>query len=484
VRQVRGLGAGHPWREPIGIRSRARDATPMSLLRVLGTAFGVAVIIGNTIGVGILRTPGEVAEQLPTVPLFLAVWLVGGLYAMLGALTLAELGAMVPRSGGQYVFVRRALGPYPGFVVGWSDWISTCGSMAAIAIVLGEYTGPLIAPLAGRAAYTAIAVVIAFALLQWRGIRIGDAVQQGMSLIKALALLGLAAVALILPGAAGPLDIARTAAAAPPITGGAAVTTAAVIAAAPAGLALGAAIIIALQSVIYTYDGWTGPIYFGEEVKEPGRDIPRAMIGGVLLVIVIYLSLNVAFLRVVPIGDMAGDPFVAATVAARVLGPSGDTVIRVLMILSMLAAVNAIQLMASRVPYAMSRDGMLPARLMKVNEGGTPVPSLLLGTTVTIAFIATNTFETVLALLAFFFVLSYTLSFTSLFVLRRRERDTSRPFRTPAYPWVPGIVLAGSVAFLTGAIAGDRENSVRALLLLAASYPVYRVVRRVARPRD
>jgi basic amino acid/polyamine antiporter, APA family len=429
------------------------------LLKVLGVAFGVAVIIGNTIGMGILRTPGEVAARLPSVPLFLGVWVLGGAYALLGALSLSELGAMLPRSGGQYVFVRRALGAYPGFVVGWSDWLSTCGTMAAISMVMGEYIGPLVPALAGREAYTAAVVVVAFGLLQWRGVRVGDATQQITSLLKTVALFALALAILFL---------ARSGPGAP--------THATV--AVPTGLAFAGAVVVALQSAIYTYDGWTGPIYFGEEVRQPGRDIPRAMIGGVLLVLAIYLALNAAFLRVVPIGDMAGDPFVAATAAATVFGPAGDTIIRVLMIVSMVAAVNACQLMASRVPLAMSRDGLLPERVTRVNAGGTPVTSLVLGTLAALAFIATGTFDAVLALLAFFFVANYTLSFVSLFVLRRREPDLPRPFRVPGYPWLPAIALVGSVAFLVGAVLGDRTNSLRALALLALSLPAYLWARR------
>jgi basic amino acid/polyamine antiporter, APA family len=440
-----------------------RAATAGRLLKVLGVAFGLAVVIGNTIGMGILRTPGVVAAQLPSVPLFLGIWVAGAVYALLGALSLAELGAAYPRSGGQYPFVRRALGRYPGFVVGWSDWLSTCGSVAAVSIVLGEYAGPLLPALAGREAYTASAVVVAFALLQWLGIRIGDAAQQFTSLLKAVALIALALVALALGGGEAAGAAADVAAAPSP--------------AVPAGLLLAAAVVVALQSAIFTYDGWTGPIYFGEEVKDPGRDIPRAMIGGVLLVLAIYLALNIAFLRVVPIEEMAGDPFVAATAAARLFGPNGDTIIRVLMIVSLIAAVNALQLMASRIPYAMGRDGLLPARLTRVNTGGTPVTALFTGTAIALAFIATNTFDTVLALLAFFFVANYALSFASVFVLRR-EPDVPRPFRVPGYPWVPGIALAGSVAFLVAAVLGDRANSVRALALLALSLPVYLLVRR------
>src|SRR5205085_8572955 len=141
------------------------------LLRVLGVAFGLAVTVGMTIGMGILRTPGEVAARLPDARLFMLAWLLGGLYVLLGAVSVAELGTMMPRSGGQYVYVRHALGAYPGFIVGWSDWLSTCGTIAAVALVIGEYAGALTPRLAGREVPLALAGTLAFALLQWRGVR-------------------------------------------------------------------------------------------------------------------------------------------------------------------------------------------------------------------------------------------------------------------------------------------------------------------------
>src|SRR5215208_3922991 len=140
------------------------------LLRVLGVGFGLAVIIGNTIGAGIFRTPGNIAEQLPHPWLFLGVWIIGGCYALLGAISLAELGAMIPRSGGQYVFARYAMGEYAGFIVGWSDWISSCGSTAAVALVIGTFSGALFPALNGYTKTVATAVAITFAFLQWRGI--------------------------------------------------------------------------------------------------------------------------------------------------------------------------------------------------------------------------------------------------------------------------------------------------------------------------
>lgn len=161
------------------------------LLRVLGVSFGLAVAIGNTIGAGILRTPGDVAAQLPTVWLFLAVWVAGGLYALLGAISMAELATMMPRSGGQYVYAQRALGSYAGFVVGWSDWIGTCGSTALVSMVIGEYAGALIPSLATRGKAVAVFVTVAFALLQWRGVRWGSSTQQLTTLLKALAFIAL-----------------------------------------------------------------------------------------------------------------------------------------------------------------------------------------------------------------------------------------------------------------------------------------------------
>ncbi|MEO8803803.1 MAG: APC family permease [Rudaea sp.] len=444
--------------------SATLQAPPVStsghLLRVLGLAFGLAALIGNSIGMGILRTPGEIAAQVHSAPWFLLIWVLGATYALLGALSLAELGAMQPRSGGIYPLVHDALGPFAGFVAGWTDWIGTTGSIAAVAIVLGEYSGPLIPGLEGHAAASACVVVIGFALLQWRGIRVGNVAQLITSSIKGVALIALAVAALVLVVPSAPATNVPTA-----------------TAVAPVGLALFAAVVVGLQSAIYTYDGWTGPLYFGDEIQNPGREIPRSMIGGVILVLLIYLGLNLAFLRVVGIDAMAGDPFVAATMASRLFGPAGDTVLRILTVISLFASVNALQLMGSRVPYALSRDGLLPPWFANVNKGGTPLPALLAGTAVALAFILTGTFDTVLALLAFFFVANYALAFIALFVKRRREPDVSRPFRVPGYPFVPALALIGSLVFLAAAIWSDLRHSEIALVLLGLSWPAYRMLR-------
>jgi APA family basic amino acid/polyamine antiporter len=437
------------------VSAAARPPTRGRLLQVLGVSFGIAVVVGNTILVGILRTPGDVAARLPTPGLYLGIWVLGGLYALLGALSLAEPGAMVARSGGQYVLVRRGLGEYPGFVVGWSDWLSTAASFSLGAMVFAEYLEPLVPALAGRQVFVAVGVVLGFGLMLWRGIRIADLTQQVLSALKALAFGTLIGVCLLVPvPAAAPVAPAA-------LAGGAALVT---------------AMVLALQSVIFTYDGWNGPLYFGQEVRNPGRSIPRAMVVGVLVVIVIYVLLNLAFLRVLGVGAMAGDPFVAASAGRAIFGDRGDLVIRGLVLVSILGGVNACALMAPRVLVAMSGDRLLPERCEAVSASGTPVMAHWATVGAAIGFIVTGTVSTVLALCAFFFVLNYLMSFLSVFALRRKEPDTPRPFRVPGYPFTTGLAALGSVAFLLGSVVTDWGNSSKSLLLLAVSWPVYRAV--------
>jgi len=431
------------------------------LLRVLGLGFGLAVIIGNTIGAGIFRAPGEIAGHLPHPWIFLAIWVAGGLYALLGAIALAELGTMIPRSGGQYTFSRYALGEYAGFIVGWSDWLSTCGSCAAVSLVIGGFAGALFPVLNGtaRAAAVAVLVAIVFAVLQWRGIVWGSTVQNLTSLVKALAF-----VVLILAGFA---------------LGGGGSFTVATSSTVPVGLALVVPLVLSLQSVVYTYDGWSGVIYFSEEVAEPARNIPRSLFGGIFAIIAIYLLVNLALLYVLPITNIAGQDFAAGVAAEQIFGKHGDTIFRTITILSMLSGINAYHLMATRVLFAMSRDGLFARQAATVNEGGTPAVALFLSAAVAVLFIVFGrTFEKVITVLAFFFVANYTLSFISVFVLRWREPEKARPYRAWGYPFTTALALLGSILFLVGAVLSDTRNSVYALLLLGVSYPVFRLVRR------
>jgi len=432
------------------------------LLRVLGVGFGLAVTIGGTIGMGILRTPGEVANQLPTPTLFMGVWILGGVYALLGAVSVAELGAMIPRSGGFYVFAHRALGNYAGFVVGWSDWLSTCGTLAVISLVVGEYTSDLIAPLAGQTKIIAIFVALLFAALQWRGIRWGSLTQNITSALKAL-IFAAFAVAAFTHGKRPAAEAALVA---------------------PHGVALFAAMIVALQSVLYTYDGWYGVIYFGEEVRHPKRDVLASMFGGVLAVIAIYFLVNLAVLRVLTMSQIGGSNLAVGAATSAIFGAYGGAAISILAILSLLSTINAYTLTGPRILYAMTADRLLPHHAAKVNKGGTPTVTLLLSTIAALLFILRG-FKEVLDALAFFFVANYTMAYISVIVLRWREPDLQRPYRVWGYPWTTVIVLIGSVAFLAGAVITDvinhTKDSVHALVILAVSYPLYLIAKLVSR---
>ena len=450
--------------------------------------FGIAAAIGNTIAAGIVRTPGDIARLLPNPWLFLLVWILGGLYALLGASSLAELGAAIPRSGGQYNFSRRALGEYGGFVVGWSDWLSTCGTNAAVAIVIGEYSLAFVPglqagsrPLLVKA--IAVSILLFFAVLQWRGVKWGSGVQLATAALKTGAFVVLVAACFVLGGHLR--EVAAAAAVPPPPL--------------PAGWLLVIGFMLALQNVIYTVDGWDGIIYFSEEIKQPGRDVPRAIFGSVFSIMGIYLLLNAAVLYVLPMSEISGNEFALGAAANRVLGHYGDPVIRIIMIVSLLSCINACQMFCTRTLYAMSCDRLFFRQAARVNPGGTPVVALFLSTLVGITFIL-GSFERVIAMLSIFFVANYTLSYTSLFVLRRREPDMPRPYRAWGYPWTTAIALAASATFLIVAFGAEWQsnlprindlrswwaslstnNSLLTVLLLALSYPLFRILKWASR---
>ena len=438
------------------------EAAPAAgrLQRSVGVWFGVAVGVGSMIGAGILRAPAQVAAQLPSPGLVVAAWLIGGAYALLGANAIAELACISPRSGGQYVFVRRALGGYPGFLVGWNDWISTIGSVAAIAIVEAEAIGALVPPLAP---YKIVVAEMAFAittLVLLRGLRESDRTQRTTSLVKALVLLALVGACLVWRLVGG-----TPAAATQPL-------------ATPQGLSLLAAMAVALQGIIFAYDGWTSVIYFSGEVQNPARAIPRALVGGLLATIVLYVLLNLAFLLVLPLDAMAASPLAASSAAAVVFGANGGLLVQLLIALALPSALVANTLCASRVGLVLGQDRLAPASLGRVNAGGTPSTALVASSLIGALLLLSGTFERIIAICAFLFVASYAMSFLSVFVLRRREPDVPRPYRAWGHPWTTGIVLLGSVVFLGSTLVADPRGAAIVGVLLVASYPAYRLISR------
>jgi APA family basic amino acid/polyamine antiporter len=427
------------------------------LRRILGVGFGLAVIIGSALGIGILRTPGLVAAQLSSPSTILAVWIIGGIYTLVGSVCFTELGTMLPRAGGYYVYARRAFGDTVGFGVGWTDWLTYCAVLGYVSIGIGEFIAVLVPTLAGAVKVLAVTALVAFVLLQWMGLRVSSRFQEITSALKFFAFLALVVLCLAVSS---------------PAMSGSPTASAALPAATFTGF------VVALQSVAITYGGWQSALYFTEEDRDPAHNLPRSMIGGVLLVIVIYLLVNVALLAVLPMADLARSTLPAADAAQRVVGGRGGQIITVLSLISLPPLLNAIMMIGTRILFAMGRDGLLWSRTAAVNARGTPGVATMVTTAVAVGLIATGTFQRLVAMVSFFLAANYCVCCLALIVLRRREPALIRPFRAWGYPWSAGIVLLGAAAFVSGTLAGDTRNGVAALVLLVVG-----IIGRAAVPR-
>jgi APA family basic amino acid/polyamine antiporter len=419
-----------------------KSETSGQLRRVLGIGFGLAVSIGGTIGVGILRTPGLVAEQLHLPSAILLLWVAGGIYTLLGASCLTELGLMLPRAGGFYVYVRRAFGDTAGFAVGWTDWLMYCSVLGYLSIAIAEFIAALSLIPGGAIRFAAVMILLSIVALQWLGIRVSSQFQEVTTSLKCIAFLVLVSACLLVP--AGEYASKYI----------------------PASMTF-SGLTVALQAIIITYAGWQSPLYFIEEDQDPARNLPRTMIGGVLSVIGIYLLVNIALLKVLPISELSGATLPAADAARVIAGSHGRNLIILLSVISLVPLLNAVAMMGTRVIFGMGRDQLFWSRTSSVNPGGTPDTATLLTAAVAVGLIATGTFQRLIAMTSFFLVANYSLCCISLFVLRHREPDLPRPYQAWGYPWSVWLVAAGSMSFLIGTLAGDMFNGLAALGLLA-----------------
>jgi APA family basic amino acid/polyamine antiporter len=425
------------------------------LLRVLGAGFGLAVVIGGTVGLGILRSPAVVAEHAGSAAMSLMLWGLGGLYALLAAASYADLATSIARSGGVYVYARSAMGNGGGFLFGWADVFSTCSSSAFAALGFAEFAGLLWPGLQQWKTTLAVLAIAVFTAVQWRGVRLGSVVEQAGASIKAVLFLGVIAGLLFLAPAAPPA------------------------ASAGVGVVLpgAVALVLALQLVLGAYDGWAGGIYFTGEDRDPARNPPRAILGGLLLVILIYLLMNLALLRVLPFNELAASPLPVADAARRWLGESGATLVTAIAAISLLPLLGGTLMVSARIAHAMACDGLLPARLADVNPRGTPAPALLgvAGAALVLVFASGGVLNLMLGVGAFFAVFTYVGGFVSLLVLRHRHPELPRPFRAWCYPWSTWLVLAGGLGLLVGVVIGAPRDSLIAVGVLCMAWPVYRL---------
>jgi APA family basic amino acid/polyamine antiporter len=447
-----------------GTAALAHDAaasSPRQLTRRLGLWSAAAVLVGSTIGSGIFRSPAGIANRLPGPLPMLGVWVIGGLFALCGALTLAEVAGALPETGGLYVFIREGWGRLPAFLFGWAELsVIRAAALGAVSTTCAEYGFRLFGLDPAAPAHVwpvhlvAAGAIAVTAFFNYRGLRWGSAVQNLTAVAKYGGLLFVVLVALAVGLRA---------------TGGHFTP------AAPTGSFGIAPFGLALVSVLWAFDGWADLSFVAGEVANPRYTLPRALIGGTIAVIVIYLLANVAYLAVLPIEQIRVSKLVAADVAERVLGATGALFVAGTVVLSTFGTLNGSLLTSPRIFFAMAADGMLVRRVADVHPRyGTPYVAIALSATLGIVFVLMRTFEQLADTFVTAIVPFYALGVASVFSLRRK-RGYNPSFRVPLYPFVPGLFVLATAYLLANALIdpSSRWATAAVLAIVLAGIPVY-----------
>lgn len=428
----------------------------IKLKKVLGVAFGISIVVGGTIGAGILRTPGSIAALLPNKILILSCWVLTGLYILLSASSYAELTTMLPKAGGAFNYIKRAFGTYAGFTTGWFDYLLNMLAPPFFCVVLGEYTILLFPQLHDYGKAIAILFLTAFTLINLPGVKSGSNTQQVTSILKVVLLLILIGGCFL----AKPVHYQN-------------------LPNAPATMFSGAIVIAffkAMQLILSTYDGWMSVSFFAEEDSDPGKNIPRSYFIGALTIIILYVLINAAVLYVVPISTLAKSPLAAADAAAVAFGSWSGTLINIIAIFSIISILNAYMMIPSRILFGLSREGFFIPHVMAINKGGTPYYALLISYVLTILLILTNSYEQLFSLAAVMLTVVTAFSFASLLRLRINEPDLPRPYKAWGYPYITIFVLAVTLVLFTGFAISDLRSFLIVAALFGLSYPFYRLI--------
>ena len=434
------------------------DAWGERLPRHLGLWSVIAVLVGSTIGSGIFRVPAGVAARLEDPGPVVLAWVIGGLIALCGALTLAELAGALPRSGGVFAYLLEAFGPLPAFLFGWSELtVIRAAALGAIATIFAEYFGYFVPLTPNQVQYLAAAAIVVIGFLNWLGVRNAAAFMNLVTALKYGALAGLTLLAFT----AGQGSVSHFT---PAWTGGLSLSL------------LGTALI----SIMWTYDGWADASFMGGEVKDPGRTLPLALIIGTGAIVVLYLLLNFAYIYLVPLPEMAQSPLIAATAAGRIglFGGAGGAVVSGVVMISAIGALTGSMMTGPRIFFAMADRGLFFRTIARVSPRfQSPSVAIWLATVLGVVYVLFNDFQQ----LADKFILGiwpfYALAVASVFVLRRTRPDLVRPYRTWGYPVVPVLFLLASLGMVVNALWTDPLNTGVTFAIILAGIPVYLVWR-------
>jgi basic amino acid/polyamine antiporter, APA family len=430
--------------------------------RAVGLFNAVAVSVGVTVGSGIFRVPATVAGQLPDAGSIILCWVAGGLIALCGALSLAELAAALPRSGGVFAYILESFGPLPAFLFGWAELVVVrAAALGAVATIFAEYLGYFVPLNALQVREVAACTIAVIGAMNYIGVRRAAAVLGATTLAKYLAVLALGLLACTAKGGTSAHFAPLWSAALSP-----------------------SLIATALIPVMWTYDGWADLSMLGGEVSNPRRTLPLALILGAVCVMFVYLIVNLGFMYAVPLHEMAGSKLIAATVAGRIplLAGAGTALIVSMVLVATFSGLNGSMLVGSRIFFAMADRGLLFRAVARVSPRfNSPSVAIGLATALGVVYVLENDF----AQLADKFILGiwpfYALAVAGVFVLRRRRPDLPRPYRVWGYPVVPGLFLLASVGLVMNALLTDPRNTAVTLLIILAGVPVYWVRERVMR---
>jgi len=425
---------------------------PDRLPRQLGVWSAAAVCVGSMIGSGIFRVPSAAAAATGTDTAMMLTWLVGGLVAVTGALSLAEVAALFPRAGGLYVYLREAYGPLTSFLFGWLILIISPASTAAVALAFGEYVGRLVPALAGNERVMAVLSIVVFAAANYRSVRYGAAIQNVLTSAKVLGIASLTLAAFTFSAAAPPSTVSD-----PPLP--------------PAtwsGFGLG------LVAVLFAYNGWQDATSIAGEVRDPGRALPRALIGGTLTVAIVYLAVNAAYLHTLSMSEMARSPLVAAEMAVRLVGPIGAVVINALVCASTLGTVNVSMIVYPRIFFAMAEDRLFFRGMAAVHPRyATPHPAIVLAAVFGVAYVTLRSFEQLIEIFILGSLPFWALAVAAVPVLRWRRPDLPRIYRTPGYPVIPLFFVTAMLALIANSLREHPEAAGLTLGALLVGIPIY-----------
>jgi APA family basic amino acid/polyamine antiporter len=419
-----------------------------------------AIVVGIVIGSGIFVLPNVIARSVPSYAGIVAAWVIGGVLSFFGALAYAELGAMLPATGGQYVYLREAYGPMCAFVCGWTFMLAVlAGGSAWLAVTFSIYAGYFVplTPVAAKA--LAVALIAVLSAVNYLGVKEGAWVQRTFTCLKVLALV-------ILIGAA---FFSRNSAAAPAIES-------------VPGQSGSAHFGVAMAACLMAYNGWSYVSFVAGEVRNPERNLLRSLVVGMAVVVVLYISANLAYLKVMTIPEIAAAERVGADVATRTMGPIGGTFVSLAVLLSIIGAINGCVLTGARIPFAQARDGLFFARFGEAHPRfQTPGFAIVCAGIWTAILVVSGSYDTLYTYSILAAWIFYTMSVAAVMVLRRKMPGAARPYRMWAYPWTLWLFVAVSVWFMADAVVTQPLPSAMALVIVATGALAYWMWRRVSR---